>query len=164
MKDIELRGILLSKYYDKRRETMLSLEPDDFDIDISIEDIYAISEQLGQHGLITWKSIPVFGGVGPAFGKITAHGIDVIEGEATSEIRIELTQNHTVNNISGSSNFALGNHNNFTVNQYISNLINQIENSNGTDEQKEEAKSLLKRFAEHPLVAAIAGGVLSGIF
>ncbi|VVT49233.1 hypothetical protein UYSO10_2721 [Kosakonia radicincitans] len=35
-----------------------------------------------------------------------------------------------------------------------------INSSQGTPQQKEEAKGLLRKLAEHPLVTAIAGGVI----
>ena len=39
MKDNELRGIVLAKYYDRRREQYIDLQPDDFGVPISKLDI-----------------------------------------------------------------------------------------------------------------------------
>ena len=89
MKDTQLRGIVLAKYYESRRSHPFTPKPNDFDPPIQIEEILSISDQLGDHGLIKWEGIRFLDGTGTGFGKITAFGIDVVEGEATSEIKIE---------------------------------------------------------------------------
>ncbi|HEP0498184.1 TPA: hypothetical protein QIU23_001584 [Enterobacter kobei] len=45
----------------------------------------------------------------------------------------------------------------------IETLNNLINSSQATTEQKEEAKGLLRKLAEHPLITAIAGGAI-GLF
>lgn len=157
MKDTELRGIVLQKYYEKRRESMFTPRPEDFGEQISLEDILAISEQLGEHNLITWKSIKNFGGVQFGMGKISAYGIDVIEGEATPDIKMEFVQNKSVT-ISGSSNVIVGDHNKQSVSHHIYEIIRALDTSQASLEQKIEAKGLLRKFVEHPLVTAVAGG------
>lgn len=159
MKDTQLRGIILAKYYERRRGQIFTPKPEDFDPPIAIEDILAISDQLGQHGLIEWKVLKSFGGISAGFGKISAFGIDVVEGEATPDIKVEFVQNKTIN-VSGSSNVVIGDHNQMSVTQHISELARVIDNSGGTPEQKAEAKGLLRRLVEHPLVAAVAGGAV----
>lgn len=159
MKDTQLRGVILAKYYERRRGQLFTPKPDDFDPPIAIEDILAISDQLGQHGLIEWKVLKNFGGIAAGLGKISAFGIDVVEGEATPDIKVEFVQNKTIN-VSGSSNVVVGDHNQMSVTQHIAELARAIDNSNGTPEQKVEAKGLLKRLVEHPLVASVAGGAV----
>jgi hypothetical protein len=160
MKDTELRGIILQCYYEKRREAMFTPEVTDFQEQITLEDICAISEQLGQHGLITWKVIRNFGGVSFGLGKITALGIDVVEGVSTPDIKVEFVQNKSIN-ISGSSNVIVGDHNKQNISHHITEIDRAIEASQATPEQKVEAKSLLQTFIEHPLVTAVAGGTIS---
>lgn len=159
MKDTQLRGIILAKYYERRRGQMFMPKPDDFDPPIPIVDILGISDQLGQHGLIEWKALKYISGIADGQGKISAFGIDVVEGEATPDIKVEFVQNKSVN-ITGSSNVVVGDHNQLTVTQHIAELARVIDNSSGTPEQKAEAKSIIRRLAEHPLVAAIAGGAV----
>lgn len=159
MKDTQLRGIILTKYYERRRGQIFTPMPEDFDPPIAIEDILAISDQLGQHGLIEWKVLKSIGNISAGLGKISAFGIDVVEGEATPGIKVELVQNKTIS-VSGSSNVVVGDHNQLSVAQYISKLSQIIDKSNGTPEQKAEAKGLLRRLVEHPLVASIAGGAV----
>lgn len=62
-------------------------------------------------------------------------------------------------NIHG-GNVQIGNHNRQEITNSIETLNNLINSSQGTPQQKEEAKGLLKQLAEHPLVTAIAGGVI----
>jgi hypothetical protein len=159
MKDIQLRGIILAKYYERRRGTFFLPNEADFNNLISIDNILAISDQLGQHRLIEWKSIKALGGMVTGMGKISAYGIAFVEGEATPDIKVEFVQNKSIT-ITGSSNVIVGNQNHVTINQHISELANAIEKSSGTTEQKEEAKGFLRQFIEHPLVSAIAGGAI----
>ncbi len=159
MRDTQLRGIILAKYYEHRRGQIFTPKPEDFDPQIAIEDILAISDQLGQHGLIEWKVLRSYGGIEAGLGKISAFGIDVVEGEATPDIKVEFVQSKTIN-VSGSSNVVVGDHNQMSVTQHIAELERVIDNSNGTPEQKAEAKGLLRRLVEHPLVASLAGGAI----
>src|SRR5438874_1226739 len=102
MKDNELRGVILRKYYDKRREGLFQWKADDFkDLPDTIEfdavDLFRACDQLAEHGLIEWKGLQdhqgqTIGGV----GKISAFGVDVIEGHAKSPISITLDQSHHV--------------------------------------------------------------------
>jgi len=159
MKDTQLRGIILDKYYERRRGQIFTPKPEDFDLPIAIEDILAISDQLGQHGLIEWKVLKSFGDISAGLGKISAFGIDVVEGEATPDIKVEFVQNKTIN-VSGSSSVVVGDHNQMSVTQHIAEFARIIDNSGGTPEQKAAAKGLLRRLVEHPLVASVAGGAI----
>ncbi|MBK1889330.1 hypothetical protein Undi14_04740 [Undibacterium sp. 14-3-2] len=160
MKDTELRGIVLQNYYDKRREAMFTPNEKDFQQQISIEDICAISEQLGEHRLITWKTIKKFGGVSFGMGKISAFGIDVVEGVATPDIKVEFVQNKSIN-ITGSSNIIVGDNNQQNISHHVQEIVRAIDASQATPEEKSEAKGILKKFIEHPMVTAIAGGAIS---
>lgn len=160
MKDTELRGIVLQCYYEKRREPMFTPQEEDFQEKISLEDICAVSGQLGEHGLITWKAIKSFGGVSFGLGKITALGIDVVEGDVTPDIKVEFVQNKSIN-ITGSSNVIVGDHNKQNISHHITEIARAIEAGQATPEQKAEAKGLLRTFVEHPLVTSVAGGAIS---
>lgn len=162
MKDVELRGIILRQYYENRRGQLFLPKPNDFIPPIASEDILAISDQLAEHRLLEWKVIRRHGKIAVGLGKITAFGINVVEGEATPDIKVEFVHSKTVN-VTGSSNVVVGNHNNLTINQHVSELARLIDDSDGTVEQKAEAKSLLRRFVEHPLITSVAGGAI-GLF
>jgi hypothetical protein len=160
MKDTELRGIVLQHYYEKRREPMFKPKEEDFEEQLALEDILAICEQLGEHGLIAWKAIKSFGGVQFGMGKISAFGIDVVEGESIPDIKVVFVQNKSVN-ISGSSNVIVGDHNKQSISHHVSEIIREIDASQATPEQKYEAKSLLRKFVEHTMVTAVAGSAIS---
>lgn len=57
----------------------------------------------------------------------------------------------------------IGNGNSMSFENVLNELSQAIENSNESPTEKEEAKSRLKRLLEHPLVASIIGGAVSGL-
>jgi hypothetical protein len=159
MKDTDLRGIILQKFYDERRTDGFIPKSSDFNPELDNADILRISEQLKDHRLLDVKIARYLGGGGLVIGRISAHGVDVVEGEVNPEIKVHFVQN-TVN-ISGSSNVVVGDHNQQNVTHHIEGLIKAIDSSNATPADKAEAKSRLQTFLEHPLVSAIAGGAIS---
>ncbi|MFL6519186.1 MAG: hypothetical protein ACJ8NS_03120 [Chthoniobacterales bacterium] len=88
MKDSDLRNIVLQKFYDKRRDVPQRWcpYPDDFkDLppgspDFTMADVYRVCEQLAEQGLVDWKPTGLHGHVVRGDGKITAAGVDHIEG------------------------------------------------------------------------------------
>lgn len=67
------------------------------------------------------------------------------------------TVKHQTINVGSNSNVQIGDHNRMEFRENIQNLINTIEKSSASEPEKEEAKGLLKKFLEHPLVTTIAG-------
>ena len=64
--------------------------------------------------------------------------------------------NHTIT-IHSAQSVQIGDHNTQNIINSIHTLKNQIESSSGTQQEKEEAKSLLSKFISHPLVTSILG-------
>ncbi len=157
MKDAEIRGLILQYYYARRRESWSLPTPHDLGAGLTENDILQVANQLAEHNLLEWRKLGSHGNIHAGMGKINAFGIDVVEGSARAELKVEFVQNKTIN-ITGSTNVVVGDNN--TVTQSVRDLLSAIECSNGTPEQKAEAKSLLRRFLEHPLVAAVAGGAI----
>ncbi len=162
MKDTELRGLVLQNFYEHRRERAYEPKRDDFGGGIPEEDIYAICSQLSEHGLITWNPVHMRVGVVGGMGKITASGIDVIEEGVKPPITIVLNHAPTIS-VNSSSNVQIGDSNSQTINTAVEQLFSVVDQSNGSQEQKEQAKSLLRAFLEHPLVCSIAGGLASSV-
>lgn len=160
MKDTDLRGIILQKFYEERRAVNFFPKPSDFNPVLDVVDMVRISQQLKDHHLLDVQIRRFHDGSGVVGGRISAHGVDVVEGEVNPEIKVHFVQNHTVN-ISGSSNVVVGDHNQQNVTHHIEGLIKAIDSSNATPADKAEAKSRLQTFLEHPLVSAIAGGAIS---
>lgn len=157
MKDSEIRGLILQYYYDRRREGWSLPKPDDLGRGLTEQDILHVADQLAEHNLLEWRRQGSHGEIRVGMGKINAFGIDVVEGDAQTELKVEFVHNKTIN-ISGSTNVVVGDNN--TAMQSVQDLVKVIESSTGTPEAKEEAKHLLRRFLEHPLVAALAGGAI----
>ncbi len=159
MKDTQLRGLLLEAFYRRRREDFFVPNAEEIGAKVGEQDILQVCDQLAQHRMIKWKSLGSPGNIEVGVGKISAFGIDVIENVATPDINVEFVQNQTVN-ISDSTNVVVGNNNSQVVTQTVRNLISIIESSDSPNEQKTEAKSLLRRFLEHPLLTAVAAGAI----
>ena len=173
MKDSELRGLILQYFYDRRRQDILQApKPSDLaadfgiDVDFNDQDILHVCEQLGEKGLFDWDPINSTSGSGDYFlngiGKINAFGIDVVEGEAApADIKVKFVQhnNNTVT-ITGSTNVnnMIGSNNTNTLT--LPELVKAIESADATPQEKEEAKSLLLKVLEHPLVSKIAGSAV----
>ena len=157
MKDTELRGILLENYYEHRKGPSFQPEENDFKPPILESDIIRISKQLDEHGLIQWTPDDTYGSHDRDYGLITAAGIDVVEGEAEPPIVIKF-QNI---NISSSSNIQIGDQNIQDIKISIENIIQFIDSSSFTTEEKIEAKSKLKEFLKHPIVASVLGAAAS---
>lgn len=166
MQDSELRGIVLRKFYDRRREgTFVQLRPNDFDdVPERLEwpDVYRACDQLREHGLIEWE--PIHGPrhqVLTGAGKITAHGADVIEGKATSSIAITVdsrsyTFNQSHHNIIGDKNVQIGD-------VTISDIAKKIDDAAVSPEQKKEARGIIARAFEQPAVANVLAAIAKGV-
>ncbi|KHT22172.1 MULTISPECIES: hypothetical protein [Pectobacterium] len=57
----------------------------------------------------------------------------------------------------------VGNGNTQNISNVFNQLLQQIEDSSASDEEKQEAKSRLAKFLEHPLVGSIVGGLAGSL-
>lgn len=64
-------------------------------------------------------------------------------------------------NITGpiSGNIQIGDNNNQNIQNAITQLMNEIDNMDTTDNQKKEAKGLLNKFLEHPIISNVISAV-----
>src|SRR5690242_13850079 len=94
VRDTELQNIVLQEFYDHRSEDWHNPVANVSDGDRAKATI-RVSEQLRQHGLIEWKGLQ---GALTGMGKITAFGIDAIEGKAKPPpgIHIAIRDSHNV--------------------------------------------------------------------
>jgi hypothetical protein len=163
MTDNQLRGIVLRKYYEKRREGDIQWTTGDFDEQSwPAGELFRICDQLAEHRLIHWTRIPLQEGRSGGVGQISAYGIDVVEGHVKPPIAITFDQSRNIS-VASSSNVQIGDSNIQVVTIQFERLIAAIDHASVSDVQKQEAKSLLKRFLEHPLVTSIVGGLASTI-
>lgn len=155
MKDTELRGIVLQTFYNKRREGWLIVPNGvEFSSLDDPSDVPRICDQLNEHGLIEWAGQPnEIGITSCGSGKISAHGVDVIEGQRTSAISITLNQGTHTHNTGGVQIVNSTIHGNVDLGK----LISAIDHSQASEAEKKEAKSLLAKLLENPLVKAVGG-------
>jgi len=72
------------------------------------------------------------------------------------------TGNTTNVNITGSHGIQVGDHNTQSITRNLTSIVNEIDSSDASQEEKEEAKSRLAKFLEHPLTCSILGGAVAG--
>ena len=145
----ELRGLMLEKYYQRRKERLISLVPSDFDGKLSEHEIQSIAGQLADHGLIHWRPNPGLGGAGSGMGTITAAGIDAVEGRASVPMDIRFSQDRS------RASAALARQ---SVGAAMDQLARAIDTSGASAADKHTAAALLHAFREHPLLRIIAQG------
>lgn len=152
MKDSDARGLVLKQLYelrDKRNQAELS----DFDeTGLDRQLIGRMLEQLAQQGLIEWnpKRSSMGAGYLAVLAKITAFGVDVIEGGKPAPIAITIDNSIAVHGSQGVMIGGQGNIQNVTLD--VERLNSFIDSSGATVTEKEEAKGLLKQLVENPLV------------
>ena len=153
----ELRGLLLEKYYERRKERLIGLVPSDFDGKLNEQDILNIAGQLADHGLIHWRSNTGHGGIGGGMGTITAAGVDVVESKVPAPIEIHLSHDRSLPP-SSSSGVIPANETKQSVGVAIERLAQAINDSDASAAHKRAATLLLRAFQEHPLVCTMAQG------
>ncbi len=76
---------------------------------------------------------------------------------------IENSGNINIGTFTSNGVAQIGHNNIMNIENMLLNLIEQIEKSDATEEQKKEAKSKLKAFIEHPLVNTLLGATVGAI-
>jgi hypothetical protein len=161
MTDADLRGIILEKFYEFRHQKHFLGLSDIASIGCGDQTrIGNICDQLGQHGLIEWRTLSSGHGLIDGNGRITANGVDVVEGTASAPITVTLHDQRI--SVSSSSNVQIGNSNTQGVNLNIGKLIAAVDHSNASEAEKKEAKSLFERIAGNQLVQKILMAMFSG--
>ena len=150
----ELRGLLLEKYYQRRKERLIGLAPSDFDGKLHEQDILTIAGQLADHGLIHWRANTGQGGIGGGMGTITAAGAAVVECTAPAPIEIRLSRD-SGQKASASSGAIPAAATRQGVAAAIERLVQAIDESKASAADKREATLLLRAFQEHPLLCTI---------
>jgi RIP homotypic interaction motif len=162
MTDGEMRGLVLQKFYDLRNEdrrvqlpALESIAPD------NIDQLLNVCEQLSQHGLLDWetsRAIGMGGDVG-GIGKITASGVDVIEGTARPPLTITVHDQSV--SVSGSNNVQIGNANTLIANVDIRRVHSEIDKTNASPTEKDEAKSLWGKLLNNATFAAVFAALVT---
>ncbi len=67
--------------------------------------------------------------------------------------------NYVINGNINASNLQIGNNNNQNIENAISQILGEIDKMDASEEQKKEAKGLLRKFVEHPIISGIMSGI-----
>lgn len=67
--------------------------------------------------------------------------------------------NYVINGNINASNLQIGNNNNQNIENAISQILGEIDKMDASEEQKKEAKGLLQKFVEHPIISGIMSGI-----
>jgi len=157
MTDNELRGRLLEKYYQRRKERLIGLVPSDFDGQLDQQEIQNTAGQLADHGLIHWRPNQGVGGIGGGMGTITAAGVDVVENRKSAPIEIQWSaERGRLASGSVAAGPATAGSLNIGIDVAIARLVQAIADSDAGAEHKRAATLLLRAFQEHPLMCNIA--------
>jgi hypothetical protein len=156
VKDSDVRGLVLQKLYELRHEEDLIPLPDNFELsglDMSkpsnLKMVGNIAKHLDDMGLIKFSQ-HMGHDYRSGYGAISAYGVDVVEGNQAPPISI--TVDSSVN-VHGSQGVQIGGQGNVqTVTLDVEKLINAVDGGHGTMQEKAEAKSLLKKLTENPIV------------
>ena len=151
MKDNDLRGLVLQKFYDVRHEPAGVLQlPNLAELAPGNEmQVANVCDQLAQNGLLEWKALRSLGGSIGGIGKITARGVDVIEGTKKSSLAI--TMHHHNVTVTRSAHVQFGNGNVQVRDVTIDKLSAAIDHSILTEPEKAEAKTLLEKLTNSSL-------------
>ncbi|MCE4224619.1 hypothetical protein HCU64_12710 [Methylobacterium sp. C25] len=156
MTDNELRGLILRRFYEARRSDIHKLTEEERG-EVGREDYNRIGQQLRDHGLLDWWQ-PI-SGLGS--GRITARGVDVVEGVVQAPVSINLNDNSVA--VHGSQNVQIGNGNSIKADTSIDiqKVMSAIDQSLAPTAEKEEAKSLLAKLSDNATFATIVGAIVT---
>jgi hypothetical protein len=161
MTDGGMRAVALQKFYELRHthevvqlSDVVGLAP------APTEQIANICDQLAEHGLIKWTGVRGGFGYTTGMGKITAYGVDVIEGNAQADIKLVFHDESI--SIRDSSHVQVGDRNIQVEGLEIGKLLAAVDRSTASDGEKSDAKSLLTRLLDSKLALAILTAFLTG--
>jgi hypothetical protein len=143
MRESELRGLLLEKYYQRRKERLIGLVPSDFDDKLNARDIQSIAGQLADLGLIHWRPNRGHDGSGGGMGAITPAGVDVVESKTAAPVDILWSQDRGPQLPADTRP---------SVAMAIERLLQAIEHSGASLADRQAAIALLQAFEQHPLL------------
>jgi hypothetical protein len=146
MTDSQLRGLLLEKYYQRRKERLIGLVPSDFEGKLNERQIQNIAGQLADHGLIHWRPNRGHDGIGGGMGAITPAGVDVVESKVAAPVDIHWSQDRAPQ-LPAEAKPAVA--------SALAQLLQAIERSGASAADRQAAIALLLAFQQHALVCSL---------
>jgi len=143
MRDDELRGAILQRFYDYRhRSSILQLTDIASVFPSEPRRVAYICEQLALSGLIEWKTSKSIGAVG-GIGKITAAGVGVIEGNRPASITLQSAPTRAG---AATAPAARG---------HVDKALEAVDTASASDGEKRAAKTLIRQLGANPLAWSV---------
>ena len=157
MREEELRGAILQRLYDYRHRGILQLT----DILAAAHPaepllVASISERMAQAGLIEWKTSKSMGAIG-GIGRITAVGIDVVEGRRDPSITLSLRDRGVVGGAPATPRTSAAVPSNAGQ---LDKALAAVDKASAPEAEKAAAKTLIRQLRANPL----AWSVLEAMF
>ena len=164
MKDSVVRGRLLQLLYERRTEGSIPLGHGEQAVpppgSISRRDWLRAAAQLSEYGLIDWTPLEDKSGMGllSGFAKINDFGVQVIEAGVASPIKISIDESRrTAVPQPGQAPIAVSTPPQKKVTDALEKVIIAINQAEVSEQEKNEAKSLLRKLLGSKAAAKVLG-------
>ena len=164
MKDSVVRGRLLLLLYDHRTEGSTPLGHGEQAVPppggISGRDWLRAAVQLSEYGLIDWTPLEDKSGMGllSGFAKINDFGVQVIEAGVAPPIRISIDESRrTAVPQAGQAPIAVSTPQQQMITDALEKLITSINQADVSEQEKNEAKSLLRKLLSSKAATKVLG-------
>ena len=164
MKDSVVRGCLLQFLYERRSEGLLSFGQSEEAIPppagINRRDWLRAVAQLSEYGLIDWTPVEDKSGMGLLSGaaRINDLGVKVLESGIESPIQISIDRKRRTNIPKHEQTpIAPGPLQQQEITDALKKVINAINQADVSEEEKNEAKSLLRKLLSSKAAASVLG-------
>ena len=164
MKDSVVRGCLLQLLYERRSEGSIPFGQGEQAVPppggISRRDWLRAVAQLSEYGLIDWTALEDKSGMGQlsGFAKINDFGVDVLEAGVASPIQISIDERRRTSvprreqaPIATSAQYQQ------VVTDALDKVITAINQADVPEQEKNEAKSLLRRLLDSKAAVSVLG-------
>jgi hypothetical protein len=164
MKDSVVRGRLLQLLHERRAEGSTPLGGVEQAVPppggISHRDWLRAAAQLSEYGLIDWTPLEDKSGMGllSGFAKINDFGVQVIEAGVAPPIRISIDESRrTAVPQAGQAPIAVSTPQQQMITDALEKVITSINQADVSEQEKNEAKSLLRKLLSSKAAAKVLG-------
>jgi hypothetical protein len=165
MKDSVVRGCLLQLLYERRSEGFIPFGQAEQAVlppgGINRRDWLRALAQLSEYHLIDWTPLEDKSGMGllSGFAKINDFGVEVIEGNVSAPLRISIDESQRPTDSKRKQAAIAGRTpQQQTITAALEKVIAAINQADVSEQQKNEAKSLLRKLLGSKAAANVLGG------
>jgi hypothetical protein len=164
MKDSVVRGYLLQLLYERRSEGSIPFGHTEQAVPppggINRRDWLRAVAQLSEYGLIDWRPLQDQSGMGllAGFAKINELGVKVLEGGVESPIRISIDESRRTSvSRQQQAPIAASTPQQEAITEALEKVIAAINQADVSEEEKMEAKCLLRKLLDSKAAASVLG-------